>query len=111
MRRALTLAPLAVSLVAVLLAGLALRESRQRPDVPTAGEIQLAGVKALTSARDGMTPAQARGLLGQPTEVFRDNARALCWRYDTPYEVRMCWGPKRRSPWVSVQVPAARARS
>jgi hypothetical protein len=61
-------------------------------------------------ADNRMTPAQVRAWFGEPDVVFRDNPRALCWSYATPYKVRMCWGPKRKAAWISHNVPNPLAR-
>jgi hypothetical protein len=67
-----------------------------------------AGVQAFGDAGNRMTPDQMRQLLGEPAQVFRSNPRALCWSYDRPYEIRMCWGPKRKAAWISHNIPFCR---
>jgi hypothetical protein len=68
-----------------------------------------AAVQAFSDVRNRMTPAQVRQLFGEPADVFRSNPRALCWSYATPYEIRMCWGPKRKAAWISHNVPLCRS--
>jgi hypothetical protein len=62
-------------------------------------------VQAFVEVRNRMTPDEVRRLFGEPAAVFRNNPRALCWSYATPYEIRMCWGPKRKAAWISHSVP------
>jgi hypothetical protein len=93
--------------LAVLGVGLALgavNALRESEELVTEAQLTAAAL-AQFSAGDDQTPARMRQLLGAPDHVFRDNPRALCWRYTTPYEVRMCWGPKRRSPWIAQSPP------
>jgi hypothetical protein len=71
----------------------------------TEKERMAAAVRAFGEARNRMTPDEVRELFGEPTAVFRNNPRALCWSYATPYEVRMCWGPKRKAAWIGHSVP------
>jgi hypothetical protein len=104
-QRVATAGAFAVAVAAVVIAVLALHEARQPSKVPTQAEIAWSGVERFMDARDGTTPAEARALFGAPAEVFRDNPRALCWRYDSPFEIRMCWGPKRQAAWISASVP------
>jgi hypothetical protein len=73
--------------------------------VPTLGEIQAAAIERFTESGNRMTPTQVLRLLGQPDEVFRNNPRALCWSYAAPYQIRMCWGPKRRMAWIAYETP------
>lgn len=108
MRRSLVLAPLALSVGAFIFAGPAFHESRQAR-TPSVADIQVAGVKEFTASGNKLTPAQVLELLGKPTEVYRNNPRALCWRYDAPYEVKMCWGPKRKQAWIATNIPLRRA--
>jgi hypothetical protein len=64
-----------------------------------------AAVRAFGDAGNRMTPDKVRESFGEPDEVFRNNPRALCWAYTTPYEIRMCWGPKRKAAWISHNIP------
>lgn len=91
----------AASLAALVISLLALREARA-DETPTVGEIAAAAVRQFTKDGNRTTPEQAALLFGRPTEVYRDNPRALCWRYETPYEMQMCWGPKRARAWIAV---------
>jgi hypothetical protein len=95
----------AFSVVALVVAIVALRDARQPTETPTYGEISAAAVKQFTDSRNQMTPEQVSALLGRPTQVYRDNPRALCWRYESPYEIRMCWGPKRERAWIAYSIP------
>jgi|SRR5215218_9593689 len=104
-RKALAVGPLVLSLLALLIAGSALYEARQPSATPSAGDIQAEGVRQFIGAGNQMTPTEVLQLLGKPTQVFRNNPRALCWRYDAPYEIRMCWGPKRKQAWISTNIP------
>ena len=56
-----------------------------------------------------MAPDEVRQLLGKPAQVFRNNPRALCWSYVMPYEIRMCWGAKRKAAWISHNIPLCRS--
>lgn len=98
-------AGLLLATTALAVALLALREARQPTEPPTYAEITAAGVSRFVAAGNQMTPPQVAMLLGEPTEVYRDNAKALCWRYASPYEIRMCWGPKRKQAWISTNIP------
>jgi hypothetical protein len=89
-------------LVAVAALAVAVAAFREAREVPTQAEITEAAVETFLQSGNQMTPAQVLRLLGKPHEVFRNNPRALCWRYSAPYEIRMCWGPKRRQAWIAV---------
>ena len=99
---------LLVAVAALAVAVAALREAR---NVPTQAEITREAVETFAESGNRMTPAQVLRLLGEPHEVFRDNPRALCWRYSTPYEIRLCWGPKRRQAWIGHNIPDFPART
>jgi hypothetical protein len=107
--RPLAVASVVLAVVALFVAGAALYEARQPEPTPSFADIQVAGVRDFIAARNQMTPAEVAQLLGKPTEVYRDNPRALCWRYDAPYEIRMCWGPKRKRAWIATNIPPERA--
>ena len=109
MRRALAIAPLVLSVAALVVASSALYEARGTSEPPSAGDIQAAGVQEFMAAGNQMTPDEVLQLLGRPTEVYRNNPRALCWRYDGAYEIRMCWGLKRKQAWISTNIPSGRA--
>lgn len=96
---------LLVAVAALAVAIAAFREAREVNEPPTYAEISAAAVHEFQDARNRMTPAQVLRLLGKPDHVFRNNPRALCWRYTAPYEVRMCWGPKRRQAWIAHNIP------
>jgi hypothetical protein len=108
-RRVLTLVPLVVSVLALGIAVAALHEAGQPSPTPSVAEIQAAGVREFTAAGNRMTPTEVLQLLGKPTAVYRNNPNALCWRYDAPYEIRMCWGPKRKQAWIATNIPPDRA--
>src|SRR5712691_757117 len=93
-------ASLLLAFAALIVAVVALREARNEPNT-------YAGVGAASIARlQGlMTQDEVRALLGTPATVFRDNPRAQCWAYHSPYEVRMCFGPKRHLAWWASNVP------
>lgn len=105
MDRALGVGALVVAVVALLVAAVALWQARSSDDPPTYSEITAASIAEITRNGNRVTPEQVRALLGNPAEIYRDNPRALCWRYTTPYEIRMCWGPKRQRPWIASSVP------
>lgn len=90
----------------VLAIALALRERQaDRQSAPSLA----AAVRWFTASRNRMTPEQVRLLFGPPTEVYRDNPRALCWRYRADGTwAEMCWGPKRRSAWIASNVDLRR---
>lgn len=52
-----------------------------------------------------MTRREVIMRLGLPDRIFRRNPRAECWAYEGPYEVRMCFGAKRRLAWVAHNIP------
>jgi hypothetical protein len=56
-------------------------------------------------AGNKMTPLEVSGLLGRPDEIYRDNPRALCWRYTDRYRIQMCWGSKRQQFWIAHNIP------
>jgi hypothetical protein len=72
---------------------------------PTDKERVTAAARAFVDAGNRMTPDEVRRSFGQPDQVFRNNPRALCWAYANPYEIRMCWGPKRQAAWISHNIP------
>ena len=71
---------------------------------PTDRERMAAAFRALQEAGNRMTPEEVRHSFGPPDAVFRNNPRALCWSYSGPYEIRMCWGPKRQAAWIATNV-------
>ena len=89
---------------ALIIAVVALRQAHSKP--ATYAEVGAASVAKL---RGLMTQDQVRTILGTPAVVFRDNPRAQCWAYHSPYEVRMCFGAKRRLAWWASNVPHKRA--
>ena len=93
----------AVAALAVAIA--ALREARQTERPATYAEITAAAVRQFTASGNRMTPVQVLRLLGEPAAVYRNNPRALCWRYTAPYVIEMCWGPKRRRAWIAHNIP------
>ena len=103
--KALGAASLVIAAAALTLAVVALKTARTPDESPTYAEISAAAVEQFTQAGNRMTPSEVLRLLGQPTEVYRNNPRALCWRYTVPYEIRMCWGPKRRQAWIADNIP------
>lgn len=92
--------------VALIVAVLALREARD--ERPTYGEVAATSVAQLGGA---MTPDDVRALLGTPATIIRDNPHALCWAYHLPYEVHLCFGPKRHLAWWASNVPQPNAAS
>ncbi len=103
MRRATATAAASAAAVAALLL------SGASTTAPLTEEQRIArGVQAFGDAGNRMTPRDVRQLLGEPAQVFRNNPRALCWSYATPYEIRMCWGPKRKAAWISHNIPLCR---
>jgi hypothetical protein len=72
---------------------------------PTEEERLAAAVREFHEARNRMTPDEVRRSFGEPDDVFRKNPRALCWAYHSPYRIRMCWGPKRKSAWIGHNAP------
>lgn len=109
MRRVWPIATFAASVLALAIAVFALHQARQPAALPSVADIQVAGVRQFTAARNRMTPVEVLRLLGKPSKVYRNNPRALCWRYDAPYEVNMCWGAKRKRAWIATNIPPNRA--
>ena len=95
MAKAVAAIALLLAAAALALAAAAFHESRKAQEIPTQAQITAAAVRQFQGASNRMTPDEVLKLLGNPTDVFRDNPRALCWHYSTPYEIRMCGGPKR----------------
>ena len=71
---------------------------------PTDRQRIAAAVRAFQEAGNRMTPDEVRHSFGEPDAVLRNNPRALCWSYAGPYEIRMCWGPKRQAAWIATNV-------
>jgi hypothetical protein len=69
---------------------------------PTDRERIAAALQGFHEARNRMTPDQVRHSFGAPDDVYRDNVRALCWSYASPYQIQLCWGPKRQAAWIGV---------
>ena len=105
MTKAIAAVALLLAVAALALAAVAFHEARDALKVPTQAEITAAAVHEFQGAGNRMTPDEVLRLLGNPADVFRDNPRALCWHYSTPYEIRMCWGPKRQSAWIATNIP------
>jgi hypothetical protein len=105
MAKALIAASLLMAVAALALAITALHEAREANEPTTVAEITAAGVREFTEAGNRMTPAQVVQLLGKPDQVYRNNPRALCWRYIVPYTIEMCWGPKRQQAWIAHNIP------
>lgn len=95
-----------ISSAALVVAVVALRHTRH--DKGTYAEVAAASIARLHGL---MSQDDVRALLGTPATVFRDNPRAQCWAYHTPYEVRMCFGPKRRLAWWATNVPHEHAHA
>jgi hypothetical protein len=108
-RRLLTIAPLVVSALALIVAGWALHQASQPSGTPSVADIQVAGVQKFNAAGNQMTPTEVLPTTRKPTEVYRNNPKALCWRYDAPHEIRMCWGTKRKQAWLATSIPLGRA--
>lgn len=89
----------------------ALHQAWHPGESPTYAEITAEGVHRFQAAGNRMTPAQVAQLLGRPDEVYRNNPRALCWRYTAPYRIEMCWGPKRQQAWIAHNIPRDVLRS
>jgi len=102
---------LLLAVAALAVATAAFREARQANEPRTYAEITAAGVRQFQAAHNRMTPAQVVLLLGKPDEVYRDNPRALCWRYTSPYTIEMCWGPKRQQAWIAHNIPPRDSRA
>jgi len=97
--------------VAALALPVAFRAARKSTAPPTYGEIAAQRVREFLAAGNRKTPAQVLRLLGKPDAVYRDNSRALCWRYTAPYLIEMCCGPKRRAAWIGHSVSPELVRS
>jgi hypothetical protein len=85
---------------ALIVAVIALRSGDN--EQPTYAELGAASIGQLHGL---MSQDDVRSLLGTPASVYRDNPRAQCWAYHSPYEVRMCFGQKRRLAWWASNVP------
>jgi hypothetical protein len=77
----------------------ALSHKRSPRTVPEVGRASISQLRGL------MTEGDVRALFGAPQTMFRDNAEAQCWAYSAAYEVRMCFGPKRRLAWWATNLP------
>jgi hypothetical protein len=93
-------ASLLLASAALIVAVIALREPRNEPK--TYAEVFAVSVGRLHGL---MSENDVRAVLGAPATVYRDNPQAHCWAYTAPYEVRMCFGPKRRLAWWASNVP------
>ena len=102
---ALTGAAVLVAIASLAVAVAAYRDARQPPQPRTDAQGIAAAVHEFQASGNRMTPEQVMRLLGEPDEVYRDNPRALCWRYSVPYTIRMCWGPKRQRAWIAHNIP------
>jgi hypothetical protein len=90
-----------VASVSLVIAIVALREVREvRQSSKAEVSPSSIGIEGL------MSRAEVIAVLGTPDRVFRRNPRAECWAYDGPYEIRMCFGPKRRLAWFSHNIPS-----
>jgi hypothetical protein len=72
---------------------------------PTEKERLASAVSVFLRFHGRMTPNEVRASFGNPDEVVRDNRRALCWAYRSPYHIEMCWGAKREAAWIGHNVP------
>lgn len=61
-----------------------------------------------------LTRADVKALIGAPDSIYRNNPRAECWAYEAPgggsgrerpYEVQMCFGPRRHLAWLGYSGP------
>ena len=89
-----------LSIAALVVAVLALHDRRHQSG--TYAEVGAASVAELHRL---ISQDEVRAILGTPASVFRSNSRAQCWAYNSPFEVRMCFGPKRRLAWWASNVP------
>jgi hypothetical protein len=97
---------LVLSAAALAVAVAAFYEAREaHTSAPTHADVMAAAVREFGAAHNRMTPAQVLRIMGKPTQVYRNNPRALCWRYTAPYMIQMCWGPKRRQAWIAHNIP------
>lgn len=78
---------------------------------PTSAEITASAVREFQPARNRMTPAQVLRFLSKPDDVYRNNPRALRWRYTVPYTIEMCWGSKRRQTLIAHSIPPEESRA
>jgi hypothetical protein len=109
--KAVTGAGLLIALAALAVAIAAYREAGQPTQPPTYAEITAAAVRDFQATRNRMTLAQVLQLLGKPDDVYRNNPRALCWSYNVPYVIRLCWGPKRQRAWIAHNIPPEESRA
>ena len=107
MAKALLGVALLMAATALVVAIAAFREAREANEPTTLAEITIAGVREITEARNRITPTQVVELLGKPDQVYRNNPRALCWRYLVPYTIEICWGPKRQRAMIGHNIPRA----
>jgi hypothetical protein len=103
--KALIGASLLISMAALAVAIVAFREAREPNEPKTLAEITAARVHEIIETRNRITPAQVEQKLGKPNQVYRDNPRALCWRYIVPYTIELCWGPKRQQAMIGHNIP------
>jgi hypothetical protein len=105
MAKALLGVALLMAATALVVAVAAFREARGANEPKTVAEVTAAGVRQITDAGNRITPAQVVELLGKPDQVYRNNPRALCWRYVIPYTIEICWGPKRQRVMIGHNIP------
>jgi hypothetical protein len=105
---------LAVAAAALVVAVVALGRANNRPAPP--GVLSDASIVKLRSqlGHRKLTRDDVREILGSPASIYRDNPRAECWAYEAPgggsgreqpYEVTMCFGPKRHLAWLAYGGP------
>jgi hypothetical protein len=110
MSRIVSLVSLVIAVAALAVAFVSLRRADDRAATP--GVLSDASISQLRQhmAHHRTTREYVRATLGNPASIYRDNPRAECWAYwapgggtgrEQPYEIQMCFGPKRNLAWMA----------
>jgi hypothetical protein len=110
--RALAAVAVVLSAAAVVLAVAVLQRAGDQPRLGVLSDASLRRLSAQVPNR--LTRADVKALIGAPDSIYRNNPRAECWAYEAPgggsgrerpYEVQMCFGPRRHLAWLGHSGP------
>ena len=113
MTRALAATAAVFATAAFVIAVAAYHRASERPSV---GVLSEASIRHLwhAAAHERLTREDVRVYIGNPASIYRDNPRAECWAYsapgggsgtEPPYQIQMCFGPKRHLAWLAYSGP------
>ena len=114
MSRVASAAALAIAVVALAVALMAWQRADDEGRPP--GVLSTRSILTLRSemANRKLTREDVIEVIGWPASIYRDNPRAECWAYEAPgggsgreqpYELQMCFGPKRYLAWLAYSGP------